>query len=41
MRKLFASLAASLAVGVAALGYAGATLAQDAASAPALSLIHI
>jgi len=35
MRKLLASLAASLAVGVAALGYAGAALAQDAASAPA------
>ena len=35
MRKLLASLAASLAVGVAALGFAGAALAQDAASAPA------
>jgi len=37
MRKLLASLAASLAVGVAALGYAGAALAQDAASAPAVA----
>lgn len=35
MRKLIASLAASVAFGVAALGYAGAALAQDAASAPA------
>ncbi len=35
MRKLLASLATSLAVGIAALGFAGAVLAQDAASAPA------
>ena len=35
MRKLLASLATSLAVGIAALGFSGAVLAQDAASAPA------
>ncbi len=35
MKKLLASMAASLAVGIAALGFAGAVLAQDAASAPA------
>jgi len=35
MRKLIASLAASVAFGVAALGFAGAAFAQDAASAPA------
>jgi len=37
MRKLFASLAAALAVGVATLGFAGAAFAQDAASAPAVA----
>lgn len=39
MRKLIASLAASMALGIAALGFAGAALAQDAAAPAAAAAV--